>query len=394
MNFKLLLVCFLLLPVSIYADTADRLEVIKREVDSYSEKYDGLISEQAKIKLTLKNLSTSISKIKEEEKSIDQAISNAAEREDVLSLEQKRKESESKKLIELSLKRIRASYMQRSGTLLEQVVSNEENNDFFRTAFYLSKVRAKDLELLDAISIIQLELARQAKAIANVRLEKEGLKEQKIQTRKKLEAEQADRDTALAALKKETANVEEVLAKLRAQALRLEAVVASLTGAEDDEPPPAKTKESVRVSRLSKALDQTYEGIGLDLFKGKLPSPVGGKVIRRFGKHQAQGFKDIVFNKGIEFATEAEANIRAVAVGKVIFLGRMPGYGTVIILDHGKRMYSLYARVADVRVEKGDLVGQGSKLAIVEEVGGDTGLFYFEIRDRGKAVDPQKYLMR
>ena len=308
-----------------------------------------------------------------------------------LILEMDLKQAEADKLIELSMQRVRVSYMHRGGTVFEQIVANDSRGEFFRTAYYLSKIRNQDLLIVEEIRKLRLELAEQAKQVAKTKKEKEALKKQRKEARGKLESEKDNRDKSLVALKKQVSEVESTLSKLRAQALRLEAVVASLTGKAEDEP--AQKTESRRASRLSRALSHSFEGTGLKKFKGRLPKPVSGKLIRKFGKHKAKGFKDIVFNKGVEYSTKSGAEVKSVAVGKVIFLGRMPGFGTVIILDHGKRMYSLYARVDDTRVEQGDIVGQGSKLATVEEVGGGTGLFYFEIREKGKAVDPKRYLV-
>jgi septal ring factor EnvC (AmiA/AmiB activator) len=81
-----------------------------------------------------------------------------------------------------------------------------------------------------------------------------------------------------------------------------------------------------------------------------------------------------------------------VAAGKVIYSGRLPGYGTLLIVDHGDRTHTLYARLSDIAVEQGTIVNAGDELAATAPLDSRERNFYFEIRVRGKPVNPAGFL--
>ena len=77
------------------------------------------------------------------------------------------------------------------------------------------------------------------------------------------------------------------------------------------------------------------------------------------------------------------------AAGVVILNKDLPGYGKVIIVDHGSRVYSLYAKIKENLVNLGQNVKAGHYLASIS----DNEPFYFELRKKGKAVDPSSYFI-
>lgn len=78
---------------------------------------------------------------------------------------------------------------------------------------------------------------------------------------------------------------------------------------------------------------------------------------------------------GVDLAARPGTVIRASAPGKVAFAGRSPlgrggtwgRYGTLVILDHGGRFFTVYGRCAELKVRKGQSVEQGDPLAVVSE---------------------------
>ena len=134
-----------------------------------------------------------------------------------------------------------------------------------------------------------------------------------------------------------------------------------------------------------------FEGRGLQPLKGKLPLPIAGDLLGTFGRHHHEEFSDIVFSKGLEFGAEEDEKVRAVANGRVILNQPLPGYGNVVIVDHGRRYYSLYGRLKQMLVEVGDVIDQKDTIGVVGEPGKGGRNFYFELRVRGKAINPVAY---
>lgn len=130
--------------------------------------------------------------------------------------------------------------------------------------------------------------------------------------------------------------------------------------------------------------------------KGKLTWPLAGKVITRFGLERHPQFKTIVMNNGIEIAPPtAQAPVRAVHAGKVVFADSFQGYGNLLIIDHGMNYYTLYGHCAEFLVNKGDFVREEQPIAAVGDTGSLKGRsLYLEIRYRTKPLDPLQWLRK
>ncbi len=98
-------------------------------------------------------------------------------------------------------------------------------------------------------------------------------------------------------------------------------------------------------------------------------------------------------NQGLIFFTTEGTPVSAVYPGKVVFSDWLNGYGLLLILDHGQGFMTLYAHNQSLFKQKGSFVNQGEQIASVGHSGGlkQNGL-YFEIRQRGKAIPPLKWL--
>lgn len=98
-------------------------------------------------------------------------------------------------------------------------------------------------------------------------------------------------------------------------------------------------------------------------------------------------------NQGVVFFANEGESVKAVFAGKVVFSNWLNGYGLLLIIDHGRGFMTLYANNKSLVKRNGDMVEQGEKIALVGHTGGikQNGL-YFEIRQRGKAIPPLKWL--
>lgn len=123
--------------------------------------------------------------------------------------------------------------------------------------------------------------------------------------------------------------------------------------------------------------------------KGRLPWPTHGKVKRSFGSQKATGSLKW---QGIVIATKPEQDVMSVAPGKVVFSNWLRGFGMLIIIDHGQGYITLYGQNETLFKEVGDSVEQDEIVASVGE-GADSSL-YFELRHKGKPVDPIRWLSK
>ena len=128
--------------------------------------------------------------------------------------------------------------------------------------------------------------------------------------------------------------------------------------------------------------------------KGKLPWPLSGKVITRFGVEPYLNTRTM--NNGIEIAPPKDnIVVRAIHPGKVVYADYFQGYGNLLIIDHGMNYYSLYGHCDEFMVSKGDFVREEQPIATAGDLGSLKGVsLYLEIRYKARPLDPLQWLKR
>lgn len=112
--------------------------------------------------------------------------------------------------------------------------------------------------------------------------------------------------------------------------------------------------------------------------------PMKGSLLARFGDG---------LSKGIDIAGNRGTPVFAAASGQVVYAGSgLRGYGKLIIIRHGKNLLSAYAHNDHILVKEGESVKRGQTVAQVGDSDADRVKLHFEIRERGKPVDPLNYL--
>lgn len=90
--------------------------------------------------------------------------------------------------------------------------------------------------------------------------------------------------------------------------------------------------------------------------KGRLPWPVEGVVVRRYGTFTHPKYKDVkVTNNGIDIQVQGAAVVRAVWEGQVAGVQYLPANQYIVILQHGN-FYTVYSNLREVFVKKGESI--------------------------------------
>lgn len=114
--------------------------------------------------------------------------------------------------------------------------------------------------------------------------------------------------------------------------------------------------------------------------------PATGKVITTFSAEQ-QG------SKGINIAGRKGDRVHAAADGKVVYAGNaLRGYGNLVIIKHNDDYLSAYAHNDQIAVTEQQQVKAGDLIAKMGNTDTDKIMLHFEVRFRGKSVNPMKYL--
>jgi septal ring factor EnvC (AmiA/AmiB activator) len=129
--------------------------------------------------------------------------------------------------------------------------------------------------------------------------------------------------------------------------------------------------------------------------KGKLIWPVNGKITSNFGKIVHPEYKTIIVNNGIDIEAPIGTPVKSVYSGVVEFVGRMRGYGKLVIINHYGNFLTIYAHLNNNIYEKGAKVNEGTVIGSVGESGSLEGSkLHFEIRRDNNALDPNDWLKK
>lgn len=124
--------------------------------------------------------------------------------------------------------------------------------------------------------------------------------------------------------------------------------------------------------------------------KGRLPWPLRGDLIGRFGQLQADsGMK----RQGLLLRAAVGSPVVAVHGGRVVFADWLRGFGLLLILDHGGGYMTLYGHADQLTKKLDDAVEAGEVVAHAGQSGGlAAGGLYFELRAKGEPQDPLPWL--
>ncbi|MCS2147230.1 murein hydrolase activator NlpD [Scandinavium sp. H17S15] len=114
--------------------------------------------------------------------------------------------------------------------------------------------------------------------------------------------------------------------------------------------------------------------------------PTDGKIIENFSGGDGG-------NKGIDIAGSKGQAIVATGDGRVVYAGNaLRGYGNLIIIKHNDDYLSAYAHNDTMLVREQQEVKAGQKIATMGSTGTSSTRLHFEIRYKGKSVNPLQYL--
>lgn len=114
--------------------------------------------------------------------------------------------------------------------------------------------------------------------------------------------------------------------------------------------------------------------------------PAAGKILRGFNGNTS---------KGVDIAGREGEAVRAAADGKVVYAGNeLRGFGNLVIIKHNTEYISVYAHNQKILVKDGQAVRRGETIALMGSTDAPRVELHFEVRLRGKPIDPEQVLPR
>jgi len=116
--------------------------------------------------------------------------------------------------------------------------------------------------------------------------------------------------------------------------------------------------------------------------RGVLPAP--GRVVTTFGAKMPNG----TLSKGVFVVTRPSAAVVAPIPGRVVFAGQFRGYGNLVILELRDKGHALISGMSRIDAQVGDDVLVGEPLGEMTPSTGTAPKLYFELRKRGRPINP------
>jgi murein hydrolase activator len=269
-------------------------------------------------------------------------------------------------------KRLVALYRLGGLSYVRMFLALDEDKNPIEAMSMLSYLVTRDSRLVTRFQSARQQLAARRQQLAQRQSQLQQTRLVVEQRRVAVIAARAQQERVLAKLRTEESGAEQQLAALEEKARRLQRLVDVLS--------------QQKKTGLATAVD-------IRSVQGALEWPVKGKVLERFGRQRNPKFSTFTINNGLRIEAVAGTPVRAVFQGTVLFSQWFKGYGNLIILDHGNRIFSLYGNLKAPTVAVGDRIAPGQSIAGVgESEDAGSGHLYFEIRQDNKPEDPQKWL--
>ena len=352
------------------------IELLDRQLDEIVSRSRG---ELARLTLVRAKVSGRNALIKESDRQIRRYS-------DEIYLTQKKINRMNAELDTLSLyyeKLIRSAYKNRDARVWYMyILASDDLGQAFRRYSYFrnlsSQARAQGEKIRAARQALEDERSR----LRTLKADAEEVRKSRQAELVSLQKEESEIVSIVAQLKKNRARYEKELAAKKKQVEALDRKIEQII------------REAMKASQ-SKGAKQEIDYKLAEEFsknKGKLPWPVQGVVVDRFGQHYHPVFTNVKlpFNNGISIAVPKGAEVSAVFNGVVKQIVVMPGYNQCVLVQHGN-YFSFYCKLKTTAVKPGDQVKTGQRIGTVDTIGGETQL-HFQIWQGSKPQNPESWL--
>lgn len=402
------------------AQTQQKLDATRQDIAELQKMLGKLQEEKSGVQKDLRATETDIGTLEKQVEALQQELKKTEGELERLDDEKKKLQSariEQQRLIAIQA---RSAYQNGREEYLKLLLNQQNPEKFARTLTYydyLSQARMAQLrsfnETLSQLAGVEQDIARQQAALLaqqgnldSRRHELEAVRQERQKVLARLNTDLKARDQKLQSRQQDQAElgrvlktIEETLARQarEAEEARKRALLAEQEAQRQREAQARAQAGGDAVPKKPKAplgpmvssSGETYGG-AFSAARGKLPWPVNGRLLARFG--ETRGDDARAKWDGVMISASVGSQVRAVHGGRVVFADWLRGAGLLVILDHGNGYLSLYGHNQSLLKRAGDIVKAGDAISTVGDSGGqDNAGLYFAIRQQGRPSDPAQW---
>lgn len=290
---------------------------------------------------------------------------------------------------------------------LALLLAGRDPNQVARDEYFLAQLARAKASLIGGLRSAADQQQRLADAAREQQTHLADIERRQEESRAQLLAQKKKRAVTLAKISGRIRDRRQEIAALRRDEQRLTRLIKKLaTQRKTRKKPPSKADKKVgagdtprsksprgtasKGAPAGKSYDPGRVGGVFGSLRGKLGMPVAGKIAGYFGSARADGGTTW---KGLFIRAPEGEQVHAVAAGVIVFADWLRGFGNLLIIDHGDDFLSVYGNNDALLVAEGAKINAGQEIATAGNSGGnaESGL-YFELRHRGQAFDPLKWI--
>ncbi|MBO7640446.1 MAG: peptidoglycan DD-metalloendopeptidase family protein [Bacteroidales bacterium] len=291
---------------------------------------------------------------------------------------------------------VRNAYKNRDAKVWYMYLLSSENlGQAYRRMGYLRNLSGQMNVQAKKIEATREELKAETEKLENMRAEAQKLRESRQQEVRSLQSEEKDSQQLITQLTKDRRKYEQELNTKRKQVEALNKEIERIIR-EATKPAASSSKSSSSSKNAASTPAKTEIDTRLDTEfsrnKGKLPWPVDGPVVDKFGQHNHPVYKNVKlpYNNGVGIAVADGTRVQAVFDGVVKQIVVMPGYNNCVLVQHGS-YFSFYCKLKTVNVKAGDSVKTGQTIGTVDTIAGESQL-HFQIWKGTTPQNPELWL--
>lgn len=342
-----------------------RIDSIRRAIHADAERRDALAGQVKEAELKIQSARERLSDVRARRIASENRL---AELKNEQATTSKRIDAERKALGA----EVKVAYMNGRQEQLKLLLNQQDPAQLGRMMAYYGYFGRARAERITAISEHLAHLELIAENIAGETQKLRDLEAAQARDVKLLAGARDQRARTLAQVQSKIKTRNDELSKLQREAQALEKLVEELRRA---------------IEEFPELAEQPFQRV-----KGKLPWPVKGSLLARFGQTRAGG---PLKWQGVVIGADRGTQVRSPYYGRVVYADWLPGLGLLVVVDHGGGYMSLYGHNEQVYRRVGDRVSPGDALSAVGDAAGlgRPGL-YFEIRKGREPLDPGTWLMK
>jgi len=264
-------------------------------------------------------------------------------------------------------------------------------NQFLLRVKYIEQYSNARKKQLDLIQQVKRSLVEEKSSLEGLKIDKDQLLNQELTQNKNLVVLRKKQDKLIQSLSQKEDEIKKELENRKKAIARLDKLIADIVAAEIKATSKGKSSDKISLTSSQTAISKSFENSF-----SRLQWPVTtGFISSKFGTNPHPVYKKLkVPNDGIDIQTNENELVHAVFEGLVKAVAVVPGeMRYVVLIQHGE-YFTVYAKLKQVSVSKGQIVRANEKIGVVNTDKNGVTELQFQIWRNNQKLNPENWIAK